>query len=374
MSVKIGSLIGIPIILHYTWFFALILITWTLAVWYLPTQYPGLSVSTYWIIGAISAFLLLISVLIHEISHSYIAIKNNLPTSRIVLFIFGGVSQITEEPNDPETEFKVSVVGPLTSYFLAIIFGIIWYILKQIDLSEAVLAPFQYLMIINGMLGTFNLLPAFPLDGGRLLRAGLWKKTKNLVKATTIATRIGVVFSYIFMITGFLLMVFGAIVNGIWLIFIGLFLKNGSESSLKQTIVGDALAGYRVVDVMTKEVHTIKMDSTVNNVIETFFLYKHGGFPVVYDSELVGFVTIQDVKKIPKENWEYVKIEEIMTPKDKIISTDPTESVLDVMTKMSKYKIGRLPVVENGELVGIISRSDVMHIVKTRTELGCYYI
>jgi Zn-dependent protease/CBS domain-containing protein len=370
LSVKIGSLIGIPIILHYTWFFALILITWTLAVWYLPTQYPGLSVSTYWIIGAISAFLLLISVLIHEISHSYIAIKNNLPTSRIVLFIFGGVSQITEEPNDPETEFKVSVVGPLTSYFLAIIFGIIWYILKQIDLNQAILAPFNYLMIINGMLGTFNLLPAFPLDGGRLLRAGLWKRTKNLVKATAIATRVGIAFSYSFMVAGFIFMVFGAFINGIWLIFIGLFLKNGSESSMKQTIIGDALAGFKVSDVMTKEVHTIDKENTVNNVIETFLEYKHGGFPVVYNGKLVGFVTIQDVKKVPKENWEDIQIEQIMTPKDKLVTTTLNESVLDVMTKMSKYKIGRLPIVENGELLGIISRSDVMHIVKTKTELG----
>ncbi len=370
LSVKIGSLIGIPIILHYTWFFAYVLITWTLAVWYLPSQYPNLSNVTYWIIGAVSAFLLLISVLIHELSHSYVAKRNKLPTSRIVLFIFGGVSQITEEPNDPEVEFKVSIVGPLTSYLLAMIFGIFWLALKQIDLNQAILAPLQYLMVINVMLGTFNLLPAFPLDGGRLLRAGIWRRTNNLIKATTIATKVGVAFSYLFMIAGFVFMIFGALVNGIWLIFIGFFLKNGSESSMKQVIIGDALAGYSVEDVMTKEVHSVSEDSTIDNVIETFLLYKHGGFPVLHNGELSGFVTLQDVKKIPRENWDQIKVAQIMTPKNELIFADPSESILDIMTKMSKHKIGRLPVLKDGNLMGIISRSDVMHIIKTKTELS----
>lgn len=370
MSLKIGSLIGIPIILHYTWFIAFILISWTLATGYMPNQYPGLSELTYWIIGFVSSFLLLVSVLIHELSHSYVAKKNNLPTSRIVLFIFGGVSQITEEPNDPAIEFKVSVVGPLTSFLLAAVFGIVWYSLEQMDLTKAILAPFQYGMFINILLGTFNLLPAFPLDGGRLLRAGLWQRTKNLVRATNIATKVGVAFSYLFMFIGFIFMVRGALISGIWFIFIGWFLKNGSESSLKQTVVGDALAGFTVGDVMTKEIDVIPINATVNEIVETFFKFKHGGFPVIENDELAGCVTIHDVKKIQKENWEDVKAGQIMTPKDQLILTDSEEAILDAMTKMSKHNIGRLPVVEQGKLVGIISRSDVMHIIKTKTELG----
>ncbi len=370
MSMKIGSLIGIPIILHYTWFIAFILISWTLATWYMPNQYPGLSVLTYWTIGVVSSFLLLASVLIHEISHSYVAKKNNLPTKRIVLFIFGGVSQIAEEPANPAIEFKVSVVGPLTSFLLAAVFGIIWYPLNQMGINQAILAPFEYGAFINLLLGGFNLLPAFPLDGGRLLRAGMWRRTKNLVKATNIATKIGVLFSYLFMFAGFIFMVLGALVNGIWFILIGWFLKNGSESSMKQTVIGDALAGFTVGEVMTKDVHSITLDATVNEIVETFFKYKHGGFPVVENGELVGCVTIEDVKKVAKERWERTRAKKIMTARKKLILSNPEETVLDAMTKMSNHNIGRLPVIDEGKLVGIISRSDVMHIVKTKTELG----
>lgn len=369
MSMKIGSLIGIPIILHYTWFIAFILISWTLATWYMPNQYPGLSELTYWAIGTVSSFLLLASVLIHEISHSYVAKKNNLPTSRIVLFIFGGVSQITEEPPDPAIEFKVSVVGPLTSFLLAAVFGIIWYPLNQMGINQVILAPFKYGAFINLLLGAFNLLPAFPLDGGRLLRAGIWRRTKNLVKATNIATKIGVFFSYLFMFAGFIFMVLGALINGIWFILIGWFLKNGSESSMRQTVIGDALAGFTVGDVMTKDVHSISVDATVNEIVETFFKYKHGGFPVVENGELVGCVTIEDVKKVAKGKWKNTKAEKIMTVREKLILSSPEETVLDAMTKMSNHDIGRLPVIDEGELVGIVSRSDVMHIVKTKTEL-----
>ncbi len=165
-------------------------------------------------------------------------------------------------------------------------------------------------------------------------------------------------------------MVLGALVNGIWFILIGWFLKNGSESSMKQTVIGDALAGFTVGEVMTKDVHSITLDATVNEIVETFFKYKHGGFPVVENGELVGCVTIEDVKKVAKERWERTRAKKIMTARKKLILSNPEETVLDAMTKMSNHNIGRLPVIDEGKLVGIISRSDVMHIVKTKTELG----
>jgi Zn-dependent protease/CBS domain-containing protein len=369
LSVKIGNLIGIPIVLHYTWFLALVFISWTLSIGYLPTQYPNLSTKSYWIIGIISTLLLLISVLLHELSHSYVAKKLNLSTSRIVLFIFGGVSQITEEPKDPSVEFKVSIVGPVTSYILALIFGILWYGLKQLNYSQLVLAPIHYGMLINALLGSFNLIPAFPLDGGRMLRAGLWKRTNDLVKATNIASKIGVAFAYFLMFIGIVSVIIEGYIGGIWLIFIGWFVKNGSESSMKQTIIGEALAGFKVSDIMTKKVHTISENTTANEIIENFFKHKHGGFPVVEKGELTGCVTIQDVKKVPKEKWTVTKASHIMTKRKDLVLTTPKEPIVDAMTKMSKHNIGRLPVVHKGELVGIISRSDVMHIIRAKTEL-----
>jgi len=197
LSVKIGSLLGIPVRLHYTLVLAVLLIAWTLAVGYMPAEYPNLSVNEYWVIGVIGAVALFVSVLVHELAHSYVAEKNGLPVKRIVLFIFGGVSEIEEEPKDPVLEFKIAVVGPASSVFLF-------------------MAPLQYIGYINLLLGGFNLLPAFPLDGGRVLRAALWKSKKNLMKATKTATNVGIAFSYLFMLGGLTLLFIGFLINGLW--------------------------------------------------------------------------------------------------------------------------------------------------------------
>lgn len=343
--------------------------SWTLTVGYLPHHYSDFSKSTYWILGIVLAFVTFASILIHELFHSYTAKKYGIKTSRIVLFIFGGVSQITEEAKDPAIEFKVSVAGPLSSYLLTILFGTIWYILRQMDSSQTIQALFQYGMFINIMLGTFNLIPAFPLDGGRILRAFLWQRTEDLVKATSIASKIGVAFSYVLMFSGFTIIILWGLINGMLLFFIGWFLKNGSESSMKQTVIGEALVGFNVGKIMTKKVHTISENVTASEIIDNFLKHKHGGFPVVKDGELTGCVTIHDVKKVPKEKWNETKANQIMTKKNKLILTSPKEPVIDAMTKMSKHKIGRLPVVQNGKLTGIISRSDILHIIKAKTEL-----
>jgi len=369
LSLRIGKLLGVPVKLHFTLILGVLLIAWTLAVGYLPSEYPGLSSTTYWLIGVVSAVTLFISVLIHELAHSYVAKKNGLPVRRIVLFIFGGVSEIEEEPKEASLEFKVALVGPLTSFAIALILWFLQYPASAFGVM--VVAPLEYGAYINILLGGFNLLPAFPLDGGRILRAGIWHWKKNLMQATRIATRVGVFFSYVLIFWGFFFIIGGVFIGGLWFILIGWFLKNGAETSYRQTVISEALAGVLIRDIMTHEVHTVNPEASVMDVVETHFMrYKHGGFPVIEDSKLLGLITLQDVRKVPKERWQETKVSQVMTPCEKLRCVSSDETAVDALMKMSKHNVGRLPVQENGKLIGIITRSDILHAIQIKTELG----
>jgi len=373
--VRFGSLLGVPVRLHYTLVIAFILIAWTLAESLMPLQYPsdrfGLSQVDYWVIGVVGAVALFVSVLIHELAHSYVAKKSGLPVKRIVLFIFGGVSEIEEEPRDPGLEFRIAVVGPASSIVIGVALWLTLYLLSGFDLSPLILAPLEYVGYINLLLGVFNLMPAFPLDGGRVLRAALWALKKDLLRATKTATRVGIAFSYLFMLGGLATIFLDSLISGLWLMLIGWFLKNRAESSLNQTIVSEALAGVAVHDIMTREVHTVEPDVTLETLVADYFSrHKHGGFPVTKNSTLLGLVTIEDVRKVPKSRWSETRVADVMTRCEKLVCLRQDDKVLDAFIRMSKQRVGRLPVQEDGRLVGIVTRSDILHTIKVRTELA----
>lgn len=370
MSIRIGRLLGVPLILHYTLILGVLLITWTLTVGYLPSEYPGLAPATYWLIGATAAIVLFTSVLIHELAHSYIAKRNGLPVKRIVLFIFGGVSEIEEEPKEANVEFRMALAGPVTSFGIALVLWLMQYVAAAFRASVVFVAPLEYGAYINMLLGGFNLVPAFPLDGGRVLRAGIWRWKKDLVKATRIATKVGVFFAYLMIFGGFMVIIGGVFISGLWFILIGWFLKSGAESSYRQTIISEALAGVSIRDIMTRNVHTVDPDTSVEDVMETHFLqYKHGGFPVEKDSKLLGLITLEDIRKSPKEKWRETRVSDVMTTCEKLKCASPDELAVDALMKMSKRDIGRLPVQEDGKVVGIVTRSDILHAIRVRTEL-----
>jgi Zn-dependent protease/CBS domain-containing protein len=314
--------------------------------------------------------LLLLSVLFHELFHSYVAKRRGMAVPDITLFLFGGVARILEEPGDPGMELEMAAAGPLSSFGLAILFKAAWLIASSLGAGALILAPLDYGFLINVLLGAFNLLPAFPMDGGRMLRAALWRWRGNLLEATGIATQIGSAFAYLFMFLGFILMFTTSLLNGIWLVVIGWFLKSGAESSLRQTIISNALAELRVGDVMTTKIDAIGPDVPVGEIVEYFMKYKHGGFPVMRDGEFLGLVTVSDVKRVPREDWHRVRAGDIMKPRSEIISASPDEPIIEAMVKMSAHGVGRLPVIEDGELKGIITRSDLMRTIRIRTELG----
>jgi CBS domain-containing protein len=370
MSLKIGKIIGVEIHLHYTWLIIFMFITFTLAEGFMPQQYPGQSNIIYWITGAASAILLFSSVLFHELFHSYMAIRRGISVPRITLFLFGGVSQIAEEPEDPTAEFRISVVGPLSSFALGGLFGIAWFAADALSLTVGIVAPLYYGFLINTLLGLFNLLPAFPLDGGRILRARLWARKKDMLAATRLSTRVSSFFSYGLMFLGFISIIAGDLFGGLWFLFIGWFLKNGAEATLQQTTVTQTLTGVKVEEIMTTQVITISPDIPVTEAIRDYFYrYKHGGYPVVDKEELRGIVTSHDIQNLPKERWGSTYVWGVMTPVDRLVTAKPEDLATGALAKMSKHDLGRLPVIKDSKLIGLVTRSDIMRAIRRRADL-----
>lgn len=370
MSIKLGKIMGIPIRIHYTLWFVFALIAWSLAVGYMPHQYPGLGVVTYWTIGVASAAILFASILVHELSHSYIAKKNGLPIARITLFFFGGVSEMTEEPQDPGLEVRMAAAGPLMSFLIAGVMGALWYLGGTVKAPVPIIATLGYAALINGALGVFNLLPAFPLDGGRVFRGSIWKRTNNLVGATRTATRVSEALSLLMMLGGFLLIIFSDFVDGIWIIVLGWFIRSGAETSLKQTLVGQALTGVSVADIMTRDVMTVPPEITVQQLVSDYFLvHRHGGYPVVKNGEVLGVITLQCVRAVPKEKREYETVQQAMIPSERTVLVKSSVTALDAMQKMARNKVGRVLVVDEGRLVGIATREDMVSAIQTRHDL-----
>lgn len=371
MSVRLGRIMGIPVRIHYTLWLVFILIAWSLAYGYMPHQYPGLSVYAYWGIGIASSFVLFASVLVHELSHSYIAKKNGLPIARITLFFFGGVSEMTEEPKDAGLEVRMAAAGPLMSFLIAGVLGALWYVSVLTKAPIPIVATLGYGALINAALGLFNLVPAFPLDGGRVFRGTLWKRSGNLIRATSTATRVSEALSLLMMVGGFVAIIFGDFVNGIWIVVLGWFIKSGAETSLRQTVVGEALSGVTVGEIMTRNVLSVPPDITVQQSISNYFLvHPHGGYPVLRNGKILGLITLQCARSVPIELRATKTVEQAMIPFEQTIMINPSMSALDAMQLMARKRVGRLLIAANEQFLGILTRSDLMKAMQMRQELS----
>jgi len=370
MSLNIGRIIGIPVRIHHTLWFVLLLIAWSLAEGYMPQHYPGLGATTYWAIGIASATILFVSVFLHELSHSYIAKKNGLPIARITLFFFGGVSELSGEPKDPALEVRMAAAGPLTSFLIAIVLGGFWYLTVLVNGPVPIIATLYYAALLNGVLGAFNLIPAFPLDGGRVLRGSLWNRSKNLLSATANATRVSEGISLLMMAIGLFFVVFGDFVNGLWIIFLGWFIRSGAETSLRQTRLTEALAGVRVGDIMTRELLSVSPDVSVQQLVSDYFLvHPHGGYPVISGGKLLGVVTMSSVRSIPREKREIERVSEAMVPFERTITVSPTTSAVDALQLLAKNGIGRLVVIDGDKIAGMVTRGDLVKMMQARQDL-----
>ncbi len=368
-GIKLFRILGIQISLDYTWFIVFVLFAWSLAYGYFPFHSPGLGAGMYLLMGTISSLLLFVCVLIHELSHSYTANRLGLSIQEITLFIFGGVANLTKEPDDAIVELKIALAGPLASGALAIGF---WLIRALID-AELYPVPYAiagFLVTINIVLLVFNMIPGFPLDGGRVLRAIWWYSTGDINRATRVASQIGKGFAIFLIVTGFLQILVGNFTGGLWSVLIGVFLQQAAEGSYRQLIIKRTLEGIRVRDVMTKNVVTIDGSLSLSRAVEDYFFnYHFVSFPVVDNGRVVGMLSLNNVRSIERDRWQSTLVRDVMEGLTTENVLSPEDTVIDALTRMSSMGVGRFPVVEGGRLVGILSRRDIMKVMEFRTEL-----
>ena len=365
---KLGQVWGISIHLHVSWFVVFGLVTWSLAEGYFGSEYPGWGAITYWLVGAATSLLFFASILIHELGHSWVALRHGIPIRSITLFVFGGIARIGREPSAPGVEFKIAIAGPLTSLALAGLFGGIRLLVPH---TVFLAAPAIWLARINFMVALFNMLPGFPLDGGRIFRAVVWRRTGNYSLATQVASYTGQFLAFGFVGIGVLTVLRGNVLDGVWMTLIGWFLQNAAAASYAQSSLQDLLRGVTVAQAMTRDCSRVAQNFPLDRLVQEEVL--GGGrrcFVVVDDSHLRGLLTLHEVKAIPRERWGQVTVGEVMTRADRLATVTPQEDLLVALQKMDDANVAQMPVVSGGELLGMISREQVLHYVRVRSELG----
>jgi Zn-dependent protease/CBS domain-containing protein len=368
-GISLFKIAGIRINLDFSWFIIFGLVLFALSAGYLPRAYPGQEAQVYWVAGLVATLLFFVSVMLHELAHSLVAIRHGIAIPEITLFIFGGVSRLSEEPQDPKTEFKVAVVGPLTSFALAAGFGALRLALKVLEPSLIVVV-IGYLAWINLALGIFNLIPGFPLDGGRILRAFLWWKTNSLTRATKVAADFGKGFALAIMILGGLQIFAGALINGLWFIFIGMFLRGMSSQGYEELIIRKSLEGVHVNEVMVREVVSVPPDLTISQLIHDYFLhYAYRGFPVVENGRVLGIVSVAAVRQVPREVYDNRRVSDIMTPVQENLLIEANASLAEALVKMSREEQERLLVFQGNRLAGLVTKTGLLRFVQIKQVL-----
>lgn len=362
-SFTIGRVRGIAINVHWSWLVILAMLTWGLSEGLFPEEMGG-SQGANLAAGFVTALLFFSSVLLHELAHSFVALHYKMAVPSITLFIFGGVSSIAAEMRTPGQEFKIAIAGPLTSWGLGFLFGAAWLVLPEgVPHTMA-----GYLSAINFILGVFNLLPGFPLDGGRVLRAALWARSNSLEFATRWAARSGVVIAYLMIAFGLINLFFFGIFGGLWYVLIGLFLKSASENAYSSMMVERALKDVDVASVMRESPEPVVAYESLQQLVDDRLLRTgERAFLVAQGGRIVGLISSTDVAKVPRETWPQRTVESAMVPSDRVHTVAPTTMLLDAAKVLQEQDIHQLPVLEDGRVVGLLTRSDVMRSIELRT-------
>jgi Zn-dependent protease/CBS domain-containing protein len=364
--IQIARVIGIPVYLHFSWLIIFGLIVWTLSTGYFPAQYPDLPASSYWAKGLVASLLFFVSILLHELGHAVVALRRGLRTRSITLFIFGGVAQLESDPKDGRTEFWMAAAGPAVSLALA---GLFYAGATLPFVGPSAAAVAKYLALINLMLAVFNLVPAFPLDGGRLLRGALWG-TMGKARATRIASGAGTYFAFFLIFSGVFSLLRGDSLQGVWYILIGWFLKDASGASYQQVRLDEALRGVTVRDAMVDAVVTLPGSGSVAEAAREFFMRTgYGGYPVTRGEAVVGLLCLKDVLRLSTEEREATSVQGAMRPLTDAIITEPDTPLPVAIAQMAQAGTGRLLVMHGGRLVGLLTMNGVIRRLKVREQL-----
>ena len=368
-SLRIGRIIGIPIEINTSWFVVFFLVTLSLATAYFPARYPDWSTPAYWLVGLFTSLLFFGSVLAHELAHSVVAQSWGIPVKSITLFIFGGVASIEREPHRPLAEFLIAIAGPVASLLLGLTFGWLWLVGRSMELAPLA-ATSMYLTGLNLSLAVFNLLPGFPLDGGRILRSIVWAWTGSMTRATRWAAGSGRVIAWLLIAGGLGLLLMGNWSSGLWLCIIGWFLDSAAGQSSQQARLREALTGYTAGDFASFSCQPVDGDVAVDQAMrgqdlgsdQLCFMVMDG----LWDGSPEGLVTLDEIRQVPRQRWDQTILRQIMKPLRQTAPVHAAEAAYAVLERMAAEGLTLLPVADNGHLIGLIRRDNLLRFASLR--------
>lgn len=369
-SINIGRIFGIQFRLHWTWFAIFLLVTVSFSWQLFPAAYPDWGQFLYWSIGIATSLLFFASVLAHELAHSLVGRANDIPVKSITLFIFGGIAHMTKEATKASAEFKMAAAGPACSLAIGGIFALVWFLTQ--DIAEPLSAMAFYLAQINALLAVFNLIPGFPLDGGRLFRSLMWRFSGNYQRSTLIATRVGQGIAYSFILGGILMVVLlQEWLGGLWLVFIGWFLQNAASTSYRQTKWRETLRGLTASQVMTSEYTEVPPSISLGELVREYVLPRGYSFFIVGgEGGAKGILSLYNIKSVPQSKWDTTRVGEIMLSLDQLKPARPEDDVLSLVERMEANELNQIPVVAEGRIIGLITRDNLIRFIRARSELG----
>jgi Zn-dependent protease/predicted transcriptional regulator len=369
-SFKLFTLFGFEVKIDVSWIIIAVLVTWSLAAGFFPYLYKNFSTETYWVMGVIGALGLFLSVIFHEFCHSLVARRLGLPMKGITLFIFGGVAEMSDEPPSAKVEFLMAIAGPLSSLLIALVCYLIYLGGTSAEWPLPVNGVLRYLAYINVLLAIFNILPAFPLDGGRVLRSILWGIKKDLRWATRVSAAVGSIFGIFLIVMGIFQFIGGNFIAGLWWFLIGLFIRNAAQMSYQQVLVRNALKGESVRRFMNTDPISAPSSITLEQLVEDYiYKYHYKMFPVLADGHLSGCISTRQVKEVPREKWSQETVGQFANQCSLDNTVSPDTDALKALAMMNKTGNSRLLVVEGGKLVGVLTLRDMMQFLSLKVEL-----
>ncbi|MGI6377246.1 MAG: site-2 protease family protein [Anaerolineae bacterium] len=365
-QLELGKLVGVPLRVDPSWLLIFVWATWSLSTSYVPQRLPASATLTHWLVGAATSLLFFLSVLLHELGHALVARAQGEPVRRITLFIFGGAAEIGAEPATAKKELALAVAGPAVSLVL----GVLWFGIGRITLGLPWLATIAlYLGGANLALGLFNLVPGFPLDGGRVLRALIWQRTGSLQTATDWAARVGSAIAYGLMGWGILLSLRGSLGDGLWLLLVGTFLDTSARSARARMGLDRMLAGYTVADAMTRDCPSVPPQLTLDLFVDHYLLPKGRRCYFVGGADQPRrMLTVHQVQGVPRDRWPTTRVGEVSLPLDELRTVAPETPLREALDEMTADGVNQLPVIADGELVGMITREGLITFIRTRSE------
>ena len=368
--IHLFTFFGFKVGIDLTWVLLAVLVTWSLASGLFPAYFEGYSSATYWWMGAAGAMGLFISIVFHEFWHSMVARRYGLPMKGITLFIFGGVAEMEDEPQNAKTEFLMAIAGPISSVVLGGIFLLLAWAVAAGDWSAPVAAVLQYLGWLNFILAVFNMLPAFPLDGGRVLRSILWSLKGDLRWSTRIASAIGSGMGMLLIVLGLVTFISGGFIAGIWYFLIGMFIRGAAQMSYRQVLLRRALGGEPISHFMQTNPVTVPPSTSIRDLVNDYFYrYHYKMFPVTIDGHLEGCITSRQVREIPKEDWELRDVQDILAPCSTETTISPQTDALKALSIMNRTGNSRLMVVEGEQLIGVVTLKDMLKFLNLKIDL-----